>query len=215
MATILSDTCTDTTNTTLQSHTPDTGSAWAKHSASGGDMVIESNRVRNGSSSVVFWYTNGVSASSADYSVEADMFVVSVAGEMGIGLRFDTTAQTGYFCNYFTGAGWKLYKAIAGSHTQLGSTVSQTLTVGQTYHLKVTATGTTIAALVDGSQIISVTDSAISATGKPGLRGFDFMNSSTGIHLDNIVATDASVTGRLIKLSVDGGVANLTGGMQG
>ncbi|HBA72213.1 MAG TPA: hypothetical protein DCZ63_08515 [Geobacter sp.] len=102
-----------------------------------------------------------------------------------------------YFARYIYTSGWQLFKIVNGSATQLGSSVSQTLTVGSTYVLKLSLIGTAIVVSVDDVQVISVTDSAITDAGKIGFRAV-VGSATTGYHLDSIIGADPSA------VSVDG-----------
>jgi hypothetical protein len=109
-----------------------------------------------------------------------------------------------------------LWRVSAGGFTQLGSTVAQTLTNNQTYVLKLEMIGTAIKVYVDGSQIISVTDSGITQVGKAGIRMFGSTSQSdtVGIHIDNYSADD--VGGSVANtLTSDPGTLTLTGSTVG
>lgn len=196
MAQFASDTFTDTAGTTLSSHSAN----WIKHSTSGsGNLVIsDANRVRYSSSgsSESFWYHAGTPA-SADYTVKADY----VRKDGSNGAIFVTgrtsTSNTTYYgarYNYVSGAGnWELFKRIVGSFTQLGSGVSQTLTVDTAYEGKLKMVGSTIELFKEGSGTasISVTDTSITAAGKAGLRASGYAGSdTTSLHIDNFSADD-------------------------
>lgn len=188
------DTFTAADNTTLQTHTSDSGHTWTENVAySGlGDAVITGNRVRV-DGTVAADYLSW-SPPSADYYAEADVYVVSDVGETGIAIRMDATVDTMYLGRYRkAGGAWELYKVVAGSYTSLG-TSSATLSVGSTYHMRLQAVGTAIKLFVDGTAVINVTDSDISAAGGAGVR-VTGSGATTGYHLDNfqvVSVTNAS-----------------------
>jgi hypothetical protein len=194
---ISSDAMTDTTGVTLQSHVGAIGATWTKHPVSSSDAVITSaGRVRKGgvNTASALYYTSGVPA-GADYTVEADIFVASeitndIVGVVG---RLDTSNANGtyYVARYEQSVHqWWLHKVVNGAWTGLGS-FGQTVAVGSTYRLALDMTGTNIRVLVDGVQVISVTDAGISSAGRGGVAmGFHAtastsLTDSTGYHIDN------------------------------
>jgi hypothetical protein len=182
-----SDLFTDANGTTLQSHTPTGGGTWTKHSASTADALIESNRVKGATTSTTQLYTHSATPPAADYDVACDVLLISATTTNGAGPagRMDAAANTCYFARYNSNTGgWELFKLVAGVATQLGSTVTQSLTLAQRYRATLSLRGTTISLAVDGVTIISVTDSAISAAGAVGLRINGLTAASTGVQLD-------------------------------
>ncbi len=89
MATFVSDTFTDTNNTLLSAHTPDTGSTWTKATGSGTtDLKIFSNKLVNKTfSSSLMIYVNDATPGSPDYDVQFDITTTAehsvVAGLVG------------------------------------------------------------------------------------------------------------------------------------
>lgn len=189
-----SDAFTDTNGTTLQSHTPTGGGTWTKHPAATSDASIHNNMVHNDNSGNAGLYYHSGTPAAADYDVEADVVMksdnnVSTAGVCG---RVHATNQDLYMARYTTnGNNWQLFKAVGGTFTQLGSNFGQTLTVDQAYRVKLEMRGTAIKLYVDGVERASATDSAVTATGKAGLRVQQAATSAVGLQLDNFAATDA------------------------
>jgi hypothetical protein len=105
--------------------------------------------------------------------------------------RIDTVADTLYECSYVKSvadgiaASWRLGKQVAGPWTTL-DIESTTLTVGQTYELRLVMRGAQIACFVDGVQVVSATDSSVTG---PGRVGFGFWGGS-GIHVGAISAAN-------------------------
>ena len=92
-----------------------------------------------------------------------------MAGVVG---RLDTANTNGtyYYLRYEqTNLVWVLYKVVSGTWTWLGQSGTQTLSTGTTYRVALDMTGTSIRALVDGTQVVSVTDSSITAAGRGGI----------------------------------------------
>jgi hypothetical protein len=180
----VSDTLADTDGTLLTTHSPQTGGPWYAES---GNFTIYGNQAYN-SDSYAYLYANATPP-TANYTVESDFYVASVASEILITGRMNTSAQTFYAFGYYApSTEWILYKVVANAWTTLGI-YSQTLTPGNTYHGLLTINGSSISASVGGTQVIApVTDTGISATGKAGVYGDVSTTSSTGIHLLNFKA---------------------------
>lgn len=109
-----------------------------------------------------------------------------------------------------TSLNWQLFKFVASTATQLGSSVSQTIATSTAYNLKLNVSGTTIELYDEGggSPTISATDSAITAAGFAGLRENGAATDSTLYHLDNFSAEEA---GAGTTVSVPAGSITLTG----
>ena len=187
MANFVSDTFTDTAAVLLTAHTGETGATWTKHpNWTGGNGVISNaNRVRANDGSVAIMYASGV-PSSADYEVRCDMNVQSVtSGNTGIMGRINTSSNSWIWIGY-NGTAWAYRRDAGGAVT----TAAQTLTVGQTYALKLSMIGTAVKFYVDGIEKISVTESTVTAAGRAGLAFLDSTSNSTGFHFDNFQAGD-------------------------
>lgn len=184
------DTFTNTNISDLASHTGETGATWTEHPTASTTIQIASNRAApNGSNGV---YTASGAPTAADYDVSADVYVASTtSAASGVIGRADATAATWYHARYNGATGnWELYKYVSGTTTLLGS-YSQTLTVGNSYNVKLSMRGTSLTVYVDGVARITTTDSAITAAGKAGMRTNNG-SQTVGYHLDNFTATDAS-----------------------
>lgn len=182
------DTFTDVDDTVVESHVASDGGSWTLHPSSGaGSSIIGSNRVRNPNSATSHWYLHSWTPPSADYISEIGMVLLtdndaSVVAAMA---RMDPSALTFYMHRYDTQSGaFQLFKAVAGTGTQLGGNISISPAVGQLYRVGISVRGTTITALLDGTPIITVTDSAISAAGKAGFRTQNAATATTGLHID-------------------------------
>lgn len=193
MAIFGSDTLTNTAGTTLQAHTASDGGTWAKHPVSAVDAIFsDANRIRVSSNSFA-GYTHSGTPANADYDVEATIIQRSTANAVaGVKGRSDTTARTHYMWRYNNATvRWELYILNAGSATLIGS-FSETLTIDQSYTIKLEMRGTTIKGYVDGVERASVTNSTITAAGKAGVWVEGNTGNTAGLHLDNFVATDTS-----------------------
>ncbi|MCC7325646.1 MAG: hypothetical protein IT521_02430 [Burkholderiales bacterium] len=204
-----------TSGTELSTYSSD----WTKISgATQRDVFISSaGRARCGSVTGSAGYYHSVVPASADYSVSADMLVVTNAsGALASTIaRCTPAAATFYMFGFTVDTGWRLYKSINNTFTQLGSTVADTLTEGNTYRIETRVSGNQISGYVDGVlKIGPITDSSISAAGKPGLRlfGVTSWGDAASLHLDNWSA-DTLDTG--YTLTLDGGQASVAGGTIG
>lgn len=179
----VSDSFTDTDNTTLQSHTGETGATWTEHAnESGNDAKIISNQCKHDSSAGVAYYASGTPA-SAEYDVQATCGAASTATYgPGIFGRLSTSALTGYLA-WSTQTTTTLYKVSAGSYTDIGNT-SYSWAASDVVKLQIRDAAKKI--FVNGVEKVSSTDNTITAAGKAGLRFY-----GNGGILDDFSATDA------------------------
>ena len=198
MAQFASDDFAGTENALLSTY----NAAWTQHSGSATTAEIASGRVRGTAAGAAFYYHSGAPA-TADYSVSADVYEASnpPAYAAGVTGRTDTSAVTLYFARHARGSSgtvdaWQLYKAVAGTFTQLGSNVTDGINTGTSARVELRMVGTTIALYKRGESTaaISVTDSSITAAGKAGIRlgysGSDTPSDTAAYHLDNFSADD-------------------------
>ncbi len=194
-ATTSADSMTGTAGATLQSRNGETAATWTKYAVSDSDAVLTpTGRIRKTGTSLGAVYFASAVPASADYTVEADVYVASnlandVAGVLG---RVDSTTANGYYVRYEQdNQRWVLYRVTNSTLTALGQSGVQALTVGTTYRLALDLTGTSIRALVNGAPVVSVTDGAITTAGRAGVAlGFDdsamtTVTDTTGMQLDN------------------------------
>lgn len=187
----VSDTFTDSDGTSVTSHTGETGATWTNHPSYTNGAKIQNNRAHgNGEYRVL--YASGAPA-SADYDVEAVVRKVTGLNHGGIIGRCSTSTNT-YYAAVWENAGpwWRLYKLVSGTSTSLG-TYSDNPAEGTDRTVKLQMRGTAIKVFVDGTERISVTDSAISDAGRAGIRLL-YGSATTGYHVDSITATDAVTT---------------------
>lgn len=204
----ITDTFTGANGTRLDAHTSDSGATWSyRTGAFDSNFTLSNGRCIN--ANAVGTAKASVVASSPDYSVSLDVYVAgtSAGTRAGVCARCSFSAvletTTYLFQIYAAGGGWQLYKIIADSATQLGSTVSQTLTAGTTHRLEIRVSGNQISGYVNGVlKIGPITDTAITEAGSPGIRQHHGMTSTVGYHVDNFSAALESESGEL-----SGGVA--------
>jgi hypothetical protein len=180
-------------------------SGWSKRSSETGDLLVSTaGRVYLGS---LGWtptcYLHSGTPGGADYDVEATFRCLSVLDDSypTIFARAASGSRAAYGLQYRTYNGtWNIVKfgpshASNSGGTVLGTPYSQSLSSSTSYAVKLELRGTTIKAYIDSVERISTTDSDLSDAGQVGL--FTFGNpadsTTTGIHIDNLVATDAVV----------------------
>lgn len=211
----LTDSFTDTSGTLLEAHTADSGQSWIEHptATAGSHVISDENRLRTAVAASVY-YLNGAPA-SAEYDVVADHFVKSIINNnVGIGQagRMNATAATFYHVRYNQQTvllQWELYKFVAGTATLLG-TFPQTLTVGQSYNVRLVIRDAYKAVEIDGVERIRSTDNAITAAGFAGLRSSVAETNTNGIHLDNFsAALPVLLAGAVAAVSVVTGQATV------
>lgn len=120
------------------------------------------------------YWNEAVTPSSADYEVSAEIFWGSVSANfIGVTGRHSNSAATFYYgrgaCNSAT---FQLYRVVSGSFTLLGSGSDSTTNALAKKTVTLRMEGTTIKVIVDGSEVISQSDSAIAPAGFPGLSSF-------------------------------------------
>ena len=190
---ITTDTFSDTAGTNLSVHTPDTGGTWAYPSFESGAAIAitAAGRVRNnlaGQSTAV----GSVASTGNAVTVTWDLYAASLSnGFLGVGIGAPSQATyAGYQARYdLNTAAFQIYSF--GSGTLLGST-SYTLTAGQTYHCQFTVPDSAVSATktlyVNGSAILSVTDSAVATNGRVYIDAYNASapTDTTGLQIDNL-----------------------------
>lgn len=192
---ILSDNTVDTSGVLLDAHTPQVGVAWTKHTLSvGSDAFDANNRFYQSVTGTTIYYISNVPAGSNQIVTYSNTAVTigTSANYQGMTLRQDTAADTCYNCGYNGGTlAWEISKRVAGVKTILGTSAS-TLTVGNTYALTFSVTGSSLSLVVVGGPTITPTDSTITATGRVGVRCSISSTISAGHHLSNLTADDGA-----------------------
>jgi hypothetical protein len=149
------------------------------------DWSIKSNQLAPGIT------TTGVIlyASPLDTSDHYAQITVSTASatSMGIFARADVAA-TNYYLLRNNGTSWNLFSNLAGTFTSIGSYTAAAVS-GDVARIQ--CIGTTIKAIINGTERISVTDSAITTGLYTGVRS---IQSST-TRYDNFTAADTGTTG--------------------
>jgi hypothetical protein len=203
-STIVSDTFGGTAGALISSRSGETGATWTQFGTSQTNAVLtDANRVRRSGTGLSLYSASGTPA-SADYAVGADIHVKSNLAQDAVSVlgRVGPTSENFYMARWTAGA-WEMHKFVNGTATLL-QRVTQTLTVGQTYRLKLKMVGTSLSMWANGAQVgTTVTDGSHTAAGKAGVR-LGIPNASpaptntTGLHMDNFfvapLADDAEGT---------------------
>jgi putative esterase len=148
------------------------GSNWT--AMSDGAMTISSQVVAGGNSGLSGDTRTAETYTSNQYS-QVQVTSTQLTGGQWIGpaVRSQNGGQNLYLGIYFWNSGspqLRLYKRTTGSFTQLGSSYATSgLAAGAT--LRLTATGSTVSFLLNGSPVITVTDTSLTG-GAPGIMAF-------------------------------------------
>jgi len=177
IAQLTRDSFTDPAGTTLQTHTGESGGTWIKQAAGDADSVVTgAGRLRKAGSTAFSLHRSDPASSSPNYTVSADVYVrTTVAGDaVGVVGRLNTGSATFKTGTYYTAryeqadARWALWSVVDGTRTLLGTSAA-TLAEGSTTRLSLDLVGSTIRVLVGGAQVIAVTDTSITETGRAGV----------------------------------------------
>lgn len=189
----LNDPFSDADGATLDAHTPTVGGSWSKHGGWTGVGTIQTNRVWFGATEG--HYASAGTPAGADYVVTADAVFVSLvtnafAGTMA---RMQAGANTAYMAfPFYDGSTVNIYlkRIVAGTGTNIANTLVTLPTVGSVHSLDLMVQGSVLTALWDGVAVVGpITDTNIAAAGSAGVFG-QIGSTSTGIHLDNVIARD-------------------------
>lgn len=180
ITTLVSDTFTAGDGTPITSHMPDVGGAWlvgAQNDFVGSTPTIQSNAIEAaGDYKGIF---SSTVAGSADYNLQASTNVGAASGFHQIQLcarctniASSTQKFEGYACQfgYDNGTGWRVLiwkQDHLGNNTTLGTYVP-TITPSTVHTLRFELSGTSLIAKLDGTQVLSVTDTTYAAAGNFG-----------------------------------------------
>jgi hypothetical protein len=94
-----------------------------------------------------------------------------------------------YLVRLNSGTTWEMRKIVSTAATTIGTSTNQIPSVGNCATGKFILSGDQLTFQVAGvTEIGPITDSAISAAGKVGIRTAGVSSASTGMHLDNFSA---------------------------
>jgi hypothetical protein len=195
-----SDSFTDAAATALTAHTGEIGATWT---TAGGvtEQISSENRARRNGGGYSLMYASATPA-SANYSVEADLYVKSnLTGDMdGVVGRLNTATTSYYIARWQrANTSWNILEYTNGFLTGTVARVTgqPLLTVGDNYHLELEMVGTTLTLYVNGVFIVSGTDATLSLAGKAGIMDGEVgatavKDDTVGLHLDNFQVTPST-----------------------
>lgn len=192
----MSDNFTGTSGSTLESRSGALGASWTRHAdstASRYAYISSAGRARVGTADPVYYYSSGV-PSSADYSVEATIRLVSKLNNDQAMLLGRTTSAAGsyYTAGYSRSGGGDQYWSLRKGATVLAY-IDRAINEGVNYRATLVLRGPRVRLLVDGEEVVSYTDaSPLGSAGKAGLllgRSGSTPSDSAGVHIDDMVAT--------------------------
>lgn len=158
------------------------GANWVEVS---GDWSIISNQLSPGTTGGTVVLRTATAMASNDNWAQTTI-AATTAVSQGVWCRGDTTLDNGYLLRN-NGSNWALFKVVSGAFTSIG-TYAATAAAGDV--AKVQAIGSTIKAFINGTERISVTDTAVTTGTNVGIRS----EANTGLRFDDFSAADASVS---------------------
>jgi hypothetical protein len=175
------DTFTGTTGTLVTAHTDNNSHTWAQYNSISGDPSCGSATLTGSNSATCpglignyFDAINSLAPSSANY-VTSGTFAITGSGTAQLFARSSAVARTNYLASYANGGAGttSLYKCVAGTCNQMGSSVSGVWSAGTPHVFALSVSGsatTTVIVTLDGVIKISQTDSSspITAAGQAG-----------------------------------------------
>lgn len=199
--TFVTDTFTDTAGDNLATqHTGEVGATWVPVTGGGGGnwLITDAGRVRPASAGTAHDTRASGVPTTAEYDVDADFRVFTHAGDFSdtprLWGRLLATEQTGYFV-YNSGGTWILYQMEAGMATGYLGEFASPLVDGTTYHVKLAIRDASKKVYLDGVLIITSFTNVLTTKGYVGIgTGYypTAATNSTGVHLDNVIATEAT-----------------------
>lgn len=190
----VSDSFTETSDTELSLHTGEIGATWTHHpdgNYTGNNFSVIGSTDRIFSDGLSAYYASGV-PTNANYEVECEFFVASfISQNVACSGRLDTTNDTQYILRLNGNTSWDVRKIVGGAAgVTILTTSSNIPSVGGTSVCKLMMNVDQISASIDSGAVIlgPVTDTAITAAGRVGVRNSGIAGASTGIHINYIKA---------------------------
>ncbi len=172
MAIIFQDTFTESSDTILGSHTPDTGTSWTNIFQKLGSETLKVNSTddtcvrETGSTSGGVLYTADVTYSTADYEVYATIESVETTDDYHLILARVQDSNNMYAVEFHEDR-FRILKCVSGSWSILDNADAANILVnGDVVKLKVE--GTSIKAYINDVEKADATDSDITSAGKAG-----------------------------------------------
>jgi Peptidase family C25 len=186
---------TDTNNTTLQSHSPDTGGAWTLRA--GFNLDIQTNTLEVAATNSAGLYTNATAAPAADYEMGMSVTFGNPSPNNYINLlgRANSTGTSGYLAQVANGAVtvWPVTGGVKGAAI---ISATPTLSTGAPHYVVLEMIGNQISLYIDGTQYGPATDNTFSAGGFVGL-GINAVNAGNAVADDFFAGTRADTEARM------------------
>ena len=184
------DTFTGADTTVLSSHTSDSGHSWvAIPSTSSNTLQISGNKIVHAGGNSKIGYYSSVVPVTADYDVEC---ICKLNGDFNTGGpagRIQTSDGGRYWAEYEDlVSGWQLYSGQGSTANILGNYVGDKPDVERRCTLRFI--GSTIKVLIDGVERISVTDTAYTTAGRPGITDQTFFLGQMTLDAWAFIGTD-------------------------
>lgn len=152
-------------------------SDWERTVGSAGDLAISTNRVVSQSSGSTAYRCVGASLADDQYCQALITGGTSGTSGPGVCVRYSASASTFYHFRWTESGGsfYALFKSVGGSLTSLAtSATGQPTPSADLFRLEVS--GTSLTCKVNGSTVITHTDSSISSGPHGGVRSFQINN---------------------------------------
>lgn len=167
MPNIFQDSFTDSDGTLLNAHTPNVGTSWTRLWYSSGEIEIQGNTaVPNGGLSDGAIYVADTTYSTADYNVKVTAVTVDSSDDSSY-LLGRVQDQENMYALKWTTTVLTLYKKVSGTWSTLAARGANAPVDGDVLELRFS--GTSIGVYKNNTEIVTVTDSSISAAGKAGI----------------------------------------------
>jgi hypothetical protein len=188
---------TDTNNTTLQTHSPDTGGAWAL-SAGFFNLIIQTNALRAAGTNSAGLYTNATAAPAANYEVGMSVTFANSSPNGYINLlgRANSAGSSGYLAQVQANGALTVWPVAGGIKGAAIISTTVTLTTGVSHYVVLDMIGNQISLYVDGTQYGPATDNTFSAAGFAGL-GLNSVSAANTIADDFFAGTRAVTEARM------------------
>ena len=165
------------------------GFTWTKNANfTNSTIVIDTNAVRASAAASLQPYYAGTAPSSANQTVSASIsFGTSPRQSMALGARMSTDANTdGYYASHSGGGEWQLFKRVGGTTTVLGTASDGGS--GGTFAVDLVCNGSSISVKINGTTVITATDTSITAPGRVGILSW-YADTAGSDLIDTFIAT--------------------------
>ncbi len=146
LAVVFEDFFTEGSSTALESHTPDTGTAWTLE-RDGHDVEGSLGYATNSAAGAV---TTSDDIGSEDYIVQADIYIQANSARSGIGVRFTDINNSIHVRIRPSNNEFRMNKLIGGSDTTVSASTSDTINEDTFYTLKFEVSGSGASQNFDG-----------------------------------------------------------------